>query len=142
MHGFKATGFAILLFIGAIKALDELFKDAEFGGFGVEIFQSDDGFVLEIEAILLGELMGQLIDRAAVGDEEQVNNGVFEELGIDLLEILQQDGPSGLGISFQTEVLGGDDILFGDIGEDDIAPLAGDADIGFIGDKVAGDMDG
>lgn len=142
INGFESVGFLIFFFEGSVEAFDELLEDAVLFGFGVEVFQADDFFVMQVEAILFCELMSELIDGVSVGDEEQMDEVIFQEAGMDFLDVLEESGPCGLGVAVQADVLAGDELLFGDIGEDDIAPCSGDTDVGFVHDEVMVDVDG
>ena len=142
VDGFEAAGGSVFFFEGSVKAFNELLEDAEFGGFGVEVFEPDDGFVLDGKSVLLGEVLGQLVDGASVGDEEEFADAVFDEGRIDFLEVLPEGLGGVLGIAVEADGLSGDELLFGDVGEDDVTPSSGDTDVSFVGDEVVLDVDG
>ncbi len=142
VDGFEATRGSVFFFEGSVKAFDELLEDAEFCGFGVEVLETDDGFMLDGESVLLSKVLGQLVDGASIGDEEEFADAVLDEGRIDFLEVLPEGLSGVLGIAVEADGLSGDELLFRDIGEDDVAPSSGDSDVSFVGDEVVLDVDG
>ena len=142
VDGFEAAGGSVFFFEGSVKAFNELFEDAKFCGFGVEVLETDDGFVLDGESVLLGEVLGELVDGASVGDEEEFADAVLDEGRIDFLEVLPEGLGGVLGIAVEADGLSGDELLFRDVGEDDVAPFSGDSDVGFVADEIVLDVDG
>ncbi len=70
--GFESGCGADVEFEGAVEAFDELFKRSEFGGYFVEVLESDDLFKCDLMFFIafgVEEHDASAVGRVAVGDE-------------------------------------------------------------------------